>query len=207
MKLIWILSVFTIIFPIAFAQATEHHELSTIQSIDDFDLDPAYSEPSEEALPHEDLLKLLNGSRTDGFTVLAESRVRELFSTLERNPRARMRVAGGKCSYRRSYIQGYLRNLGIVSGRLYIQCPSYSGRLRLIDQVTGRRYTFTNFHDTNVVAVRTSSGRGYNVMDVQFKSGPVTLGQYLAEIEAAQKLKPLKNRSSGDRGYCYWSIR
>lgn len=177
------------------AQNSEPHDLSIIKSIDDLDLPSHYQEASEICLP-EKMIEL------DDFTVLPESRVRDLFTQLERNAKARMRVAGGSCSYRRSYIQGYLRKLGISSGRLYIQCPSKAGRMRLIDQVTGRRYTFSNFHDTNVVAVQT----GYQVMDVQFEDRPLSLGQYLGKIEASQKLKPLRSRSSGDRGYCYWSI-
>jgi len=100
------------------------------------------------------------------FTIVAEARVRQLFTKLAKNPRARMRVAGGKCSYRRHYIQDYLKKQSIISGKLYIQCPSNKGRLRLNDQVTGRRYTFSNFHDTNIVAVP----NGYRVMDVQFKT-------------------------------------
>jgi hypothetical protein len=136
--------------------------------------------------------------------VITEARARDLFNKLERNSRARNRVAGGKCAIRRSYIQRYLKKLGISSGRLYIRCPSKNGRLRLIDQVTRHRYTFSNFHDTNIVSVK---GIGHEVFDVQFKDRPVTLGQYLAQIEASQKLKPLRNRSSKDRGYCYWSIR
>lgn len=203
MKLIWTFFFLTTLSPVVNAQASERHDLSVIQSIDELDLAPRHSESSDEALPHEDYLDLLELLQTDDFTILTESRVRDLFSTLERDSRARMRVAGGKCSYRRSYIQSYLRNRGISSGRLYIQCPSRRGRLRMIDQVTGRRYTFSNFHDTNIVAVPA----GHKVMDVQFKSGPVTLGQYLADVEASQKLKPLRNRASADRGFCYWSIR
>jgi len=203
MKFIWTFFLLTILLPVTYAQASEQHELSIIKSIDELDLPPSYNESSEKALPHEDYLDLLKLLHTDDFTILTESRVRDLFSTLKSNPRARMRVAGGKCSYRRSYIQGHLRNLGISSGRLYIQCPSRRGRLRLIDQVTGRRYTFSNFHDTNIVAVQA----GYKVMDLQFKDGPVSLSHYLAEVEASQKLKPLRNRASEDSGYCYWSIR
>lgn len=179
------------------AQSNKHYELSTVQSIDDLSLPPAYNDASEICLPTE-------SSFLDEFSVITDARARDLFNELARNSKARNRVAGGKCSFRRSYIQSYLRKLGISSGRLYIQCPSKRGRMRLIDQVTGHRYTFSNFHDTNVVSVQ---GIGYEVMDVQFMAGPVTLGQYLAQIEASQKLKPLGNRSSGDHGYCYWSIK
>jgi len=203
MKLTWMFFVLTFSSQLALAQPNQHFDLSTIQSVDDQELPPSSSEPSAQALPHEELLQYLEDLHRDRFTIVAEARVRQLFTKLAKNPRARMRVAGGKCSYRRHYIQDYLKKQSIISGKLYIQCPSNKGRLRLNDQVTGRRYTFSNFHDTNIVAVP----NGYRVMDVQFKPGPVTLASYLAGIEASQKLKPLRNRASGDRGYCYWSIK
>lgn len=184
--------------PMAFALDSEKLKLSKIKSIDDFDLMPTYNDASEICLPSDDLKSI------DNFTIITDSRARDLFNKLVRDPKARNRIAGGKCSYRRSYIQRYLSNLSISSGRLYIKCPSNRGRLRLIDQVTGRRYTFSNFHDTNVVSVM---GSGHQVMDIQFKDRPVTLGQYLAQIEASQKLKPLRSRTSRDRGYCYWSVK
>ncbi len=180
-----------------FAEINVHEELSIVKSIDNLDLPLSYNDPSDICLPNEFKTK-------DNFTVISENRARDLFENLEENPRARNRVAGGKCAIRRSYIERYLANIGISSGSLYIQCPSNHGRLRLIDQVTGRRYTFSNFHDVNIISVQ---GIGYEVMDVQFKDRPVTLSSYLAQIEASQKLKPLRNRSTGDRGYCYWSIR
>lgn len=174
--------------------------LSNIESIDELPLPPAAEDATDEALPYEEIQELLE---TDKFTVISTGRAVSLFNELKKNPNARNRVAGGKCAIRSNYIENYLAKKGISSGSLYINCPSNNGRLRLIDQVTGRRYTFTNFHDTNIV----STTGGYRVMDVQFKSGPVTLSSYLAGIEASQKLKPLKNRSSSDRGYCYWNIR
>ena len=199
MKFLWMYSLLLALFlPVANAQ-----QLSNIKSIDDQELPPSYDEASEEGLPYEDYQHLLDLLETDNYTVLPVARVRALFSELARNPSARNRVAGGKCSYRRSYIQSYLRKRSISSGSLYIKCPTNQGHMRLIDQVTGRRYTFSNFHDVNLVAVP----GGYNIMDVQFTSGPMTLSGYLAHVEASQKLKPLSNRTSGDRGYCYWSIR
>lgn len=176
---------------------TDHQKLSNIYSIDDQDLPVSYNDASEICLP-EDLKGL------EDYTSISDARARELFNQLEKNPNARNRIAGGKCMTRRIYIQRHLKKLGINSGRLYVQCPSNNGRMRLIDQVTGHRYTFSNFHDTNVVSVQ---GIGYQVFDVQFLSQPVTLSSYLAQIEASQKLKPLSNRSSGDRGYCYWSLK
>ncbi len=193
--LLWIFFLSNI-SPYALAQNPELYDLSSIQSIDDLDLPSYYNEPSETCYPEE--FKDL-----DEVTNISEARARDIFNDLERNPSARNRVAGGKCSYRRSYIQGYLKRLGIASRRLYIQCPSNRGRLRLIDQVTGRRYTFSNFHDTNVVSIQ---GLGSHVMDIQFTDGPVSLGNYLARLESSQKLKPLTNRSSSDRGFCYWSV-
>jgi hypothetical protein len=174
-----------------------HEPLSIVKSIDDFDLPTAANDASELALPH-DFTSIQN------FTPISDARARDLFHQLERNPKARNRIAGGKCAIRRNYIQGYLRRLGISSGRLYIQCPSNRGHMRLIDQVTGHRYTFANFHDVNLLSVQ---GSGYQVFDVQFENRPMTLSSYLAQVEASQKLKPLKNRTTKDRGYCYWSIR
>lgn len=197
MKFAWLWSFFFIIsLSVSYAQISDHRTLSIIKSIDNYDLPPSYNDASEICLPPEKF-------QFDNFTVLSETRVRDLFMKLERNPSARNRVAGGKCSYRRSYIQSYLRKLGISSGKLYLECPSKNGRMRLIDQVTGRRYTFSNFHDTNIVSVTS----GYQVMDVQFLDRPVSLSSYLAQIEASQKLKPLRNRSRADKGYCYWSIK
>ena len=183
--------------PLAHPQTGESQELSIIRSIDDLDLPSSYNDASEICLPED--LKVFRD-----FTVISENRAIDLFNKLKKNPNARNRVAGGKCAVRRRYIQNYLRNKGISSGSLYIQCPSNRGRLRMIDQVTGRRYTFSNFHDTNILSVKSI---GYSVLDVQFKDSPVTLSSYLAQIETSQKLKPLRNRASEDRGYCYWSIR
>jgi hypothetical protein len=204
MKLFWVcFLLLTVNLRLAFSESHEHYELSTIRSIDNEELPYHDYEASEESLPEDYFYELEELLGLKEFTVIPVGRVRDLFAQLERNPRARMRIAGGKCSYRRVYIQGYLKKLGINSGKLYIQCPSKNGRMRLKDQVTGHRYTFSNFHDTNIVAVP----NGYNVMDVQFENGPRTLSEYLAEIEASQKLKPLKNRVAGDKGFCYWSIK
>ncbi len=175
-------------------------KLSNITSIDDQQLAPSDIEATDEALPYEEILKLLE---EENFTILREEEVRTLFGILEKKPNARNKVAGGKCAIRRSYIQRYLREINIKSGSLLIKCPANIGHMKLIDQVTQHRYTFSNFHDVNIVRVP----NGYNVMDVQFTSGPMTLSGYLAHVEASQKLKPLKNRAAGDKGYCYWSIK
>lgn len=207
MKGLWMWFLVFSIFSSHSAQTSEHQDLAIIKSIDDFDHPPYYDEASAHNLPPKYHLKLIELIDYYRFTVISENRARDLFSELERHPRARMRVAGGKCSYRRSYIQGYLKKLNILSGRLLIQCPYNNGRLRLIDQVTGRRYTFSNFHDTNIVAVQDNSERGYHVMDIQFQNKPLPLSEYLGQIETFQRIKPSSRRSSSDRGYCYWSVK
>lgn len=176
---------------------TEALPLATIKSIDNLDLEPAWNDASEVCLPFE--TKAL-----DNYTVISDGQARDLFNLLTKDPKARNRVAGGKCAIRRSYIQRYLKQIGISSGSLYVECPAKNGRMRLIDQVTNHRYTFANFHDANVLSVK---GIGLQVFDVQFKSAPETLSTYLAQIEASQKLKPLKDRTRGEKGFCYWSIR
>jgi hypothetical protein len=187
-------------FQSLYAQSVEPQNLSIIKSIDNVDLPYSASEASEEALPYDELSKLLDYF---DFTVLSEARVQELFTELETNPNARYKYAGGYCATRRYYIQNYFKKIGIKSGSLLIECPFNNGVLRLVDQVTGKRMTFSNFHDANIVSV----ADGYNVLDLQFENGPRTLSAYLAEVEASQKLKPMKERSSSDRGYCYWSIK
>lgn len=206
MKILWMTFLILTHLPSSFAQE-EVIELAIIKIIDDYDLPQSYSEASERALPEDYYYDLLKSINTFENTVLSDGRARDLFNQLKRNPKARMRVAGGRCSYRRRYIQDYLRRMDIDSGRLLIKCPARNGRLRMRDQVTGRRYTFINYHDTNVVSVRTNAGVSLKVMDVQFESGPLSLSRYLAKVEASQKIKPLRNRSAGDRGYCYWSVR
>jgi hypothetical protein len=178
-------------------------EQAIIKSIDDLDLPPHAFEASEEALPFQYLYELIENSNFIDFTILPEAQVRDLFEKFKINRNARNRVAGGKCSSRRRYIQNYLKKLNIISGKLFINCPARNGHMRLIDQVTGHRYTFANFHDVNLVAV--ASG-GYQVMDVQFEASPLSLSSYLAEIEASQKLMPLSSRTRNTKGYCYWSI-
>lgn len=182
---------------VTYPQIARSYETSIIKSIDDQDLAPAYNDASEICLP--DDIKA-----AENYTVISEDQARDLFNLLVTDPNARNRVAGGKCAIRRSYIQRFLKKIAITSGSLYIQCPSKNGTMRLIDQVTQHRYTFANFHDANILSVK---GIGYQVFDVQFQDSPVTLSNYLAQIEASQKLKPLNDRAAGDKGYCYWSIR
>lgn len=205
MKLLLIAALLSTSLP-AFSVNKDHHELAIVKSIDDIDTPPNYIEVSEEGLPHDHYVQMLNMIGAFGFTIVPDEQVRDIFEALKRNPKARMKVAGGKCSNRRSYIQGLLRKKNIVSGKFYMHCPGSQGRMRLRDQVTGRRYTFANFHDTNIVAVSTNSGIEFQIMDVQFESSPVSLHDYLTEIEASQKFRPLKRKGNGAKRMCYWSV-
>jgi hypothetical protein len=95
--------------------------------------------------------------------------------------------------------------MNIISGKIFIQCPGNRGRLRLRDQVSLQFYTFSNFHDANIVAVKTNIGSDLRVLDLQFQDVPVSLQEYLSEIERAQKIRPAKRRGT-ESGHCYWSI-
>lgn len=175
-----------------FAQEAE------IYSIEEQDAEeiPNYVEASEEALPtdyYQDLEREFDLGR---FTSISSARANQLFAMFTKDRRARMSSPRGACATRRAYIQRVLRGKGINSGRLLIYCPGNNGRLRVRDQVSGRYYTYSNFHDVNVVLV----GNSYRIMDVQFKSSPVSLGSYLGQIEIYQRLKP------GLAGTCYWKI-
>jgi hypothetical protein len=134
------------------------------------------------------------------FTPISDSTANSLFAMFKGDPRARMRHPGGACSTRRAHIQNVLRKKNIRSGKLYIKCPSNNGRLRLRDQVSGRYFTYSNFHDANVVLV----GSSYKVMDVQFQSSPVSLESYLAQVRVYQRVIHAKVL---DAGTCYWSVR
>ncbi|MCM2350195.1 MAG: hypothetical protein NDI69_09240 [Bacteriovoracaceae bacterium] len=187
----------------AFAQLTEPRAI--IHSIDDYDFPYNYVEVSEEALPsdlNQQLLKQMDFLR---FTPVTETRARALFERLKRDPRARMRSPGGFCTRRRIHIQNVLRGMNIVSGKLYINCPANTGRLRFRDQVSGRFYTFSNFHDTNVVLVKTASGNSYRILDLQFQSRPVSLNNYLAQLEAFQRIQPAI-RNAIKAGTCFWRV-
>ena len=194
MKFLW-LSLFLLTSHV-FAQTENLQALSLINSIDDGELPPVSREASPEALPQELY-------ESEDYTIVPQKLVADFFNMFAKDSRARNKIAGGKCAVRRAYIQSYLKRHHIKSGSLYINCPGNRGHMQLIDQVTGHRYNFANFHDVNLLAVPT----GYNVMDVQFTDRPMTLSEYLALVEASQKLKPLEERSSSDRGYCYWQIR
>ena len=186
-----------LIFLLAFLNYADAQTESQIYSIDDYS--PSASvELSEKALPNNALEELLND-----FTPISSAQANELFNTLTSDSRARMKNPGGSCQGRRIYIQNYLKKRNIESGRIYIDCPGNIGRLRLQDQVSGRFYTFSNFHDANVV--RSTSG-GYLVMDLQFQPGPMTLESYLAQIEANQALRPATSLDD-EAGVCYWSVQ
>jgi hypothetical protein len=186
----------------AFAQPIEK---SLVYSIDDYDYERNYVEVSEEALPSDLYAQLVSMIDAYKFTVLAEENVNTLFDFLKKDRQARNKMAGGNCSIRRAYIQKHLRKISIESGRLYINCPAINGRMRLKDRATNHYYSFANFHDTNIVSVSTRSGRAFRVMDVQFEDAPVSLQDYLAEIEASQKIRPLKRRGTS-KGLCYWTV-
>lgn len=188
----------------AIAQFSEpSQELADIYSIDNYDFPSSYVEVSEEALPYDYFQDLLRLTEYSSFTAITESSARSLFEMLKSDRRARMKQPGGLCTRRRIYIQNLLRKRNIRSGKLYLSCPSKNGRLRLRDQVSGRYFTYSNFHDTNIVLVKTASGNSYRVMDLQFKSSPVSLQSYLAQIEIHQRIKPAKEISAGT---CYWRI-
>lgn len=184
------------------------NNLSVAQEVQLYSFDEYDTEWNEYGYSEDELLQEIDlemdSSSLMRFTPISISRANSLFNTLKRNSRARQRYPNGYCSHRRVYIQNYLRRLGIYSGRLYINCPERRGRLRLRDQVSGRYYTFINFHDTNVVLVKTSSGNFYRIMDIQYQSGPRQLGPYLAQIERYQRLRRAKSYDSA--GICYWRI-
>ena len=198
MKLLRIIFFFSVFLNFAYAQ-----KLSQIYSIDGDETPVNFQEVSEVALPMESIEEILYSPEIDSFTPITPARANELFAILRNDTRARMRSPGGYCQSRRIYIQSYLKNRAINSGRIYIQCPGNNGRLRLQDQVSGRYYTFSNFHDANVV--RTTSG-GYLVMDLQFQPSPVSLESYLAQIEVSQPLRPAGSLDEM-AGTCYWSIQ
>ncbi len=192
----------------AFARTILHNEEAIIKSIDNFDSSLNYVEASEAAIP-EDLYELLMKQMVIfQFTLMEESFVEDLFEKLEKDPQARMKVPGGKCAQRRAYIQKLLKDSNVVSGQLYVNCPNKDGILRLKDQVSGSYYTFVNYHDSNIVAVKTSSGIEFRVLDLQFEDLPVSLSEYVGEVEAAQKIiLPLKTKGTEETtGKCYWSI-
>jgi hypothetical protein len=203
MKSILFVFLFFYIFNSAFAHSTEPQAI--IHSIDDYDLPYNDVEVSDEALPSDLYQQLLQHADLFRFTPITEARSRDLFVRLTSDPRARMRFPGGLCTRRRIHIQSVLRGMSIVSGKLFINCPANQGRLRLKDQVSGQFFTFSNFHDTNVVLVKTASGNSFRVMDLQFKSTPVSLNDYLAQIEAFQRLQPAK-RDGANAGICFWRV-
>jgi hypothetical protein len=203
MKSFLFVSTLFCIFNTAIALSTEPRAI--IKSIDDYDYQYNYVEVSEEGLPSDLYQKLLLQTDLFRFTPITSARAGEIFGKLKRDPRARMKSPGGLCSRRRIYIQNVLRGMNIVSGKLYLSCPAKNGNLRLRDQVSGRNYTYSNFHDTNVVLVNSGSGNSYQIFDLQFQSRPVSLENYLAQIEAFQRIEPAK-RNDIKAGICFWSI-
>lgn len=189
------------------AETDTTFDQAVINGIDDSDSSQNYVEVSEEGLPYDLYVHLISMSESVfRFTVLPEAKVDELFETLKTNPKARMKSPGGACSVRRDYIQKHMKQQhDIVSGKLLVHCPAFNGRLRLRDRVTNHTYSYANFHDTNIVAVQTNNGTEFRVLDVQFEDGPVSLQEYLSEIEANQRIRPLRRKGTS-RSLCYWSI-
>ncbi len=194
MKSLWLLLSLVTFTHMAIAETTDL-PVSEVISVDNLELSPASEEASLEALPQE--------LYSEDFTIVPTNLMNDFFQMFTKDLRARNRYAGGNCAVRRVYIQNYLKRHHIKSGNILITCPGNRGNMQLVDRATNHRYTFANFHDANIVA----DPNGLNVLDVQFTDGPMTLSAYLALVEASQKLKPLEERSSSDRGYCYWQIK
>jgi hypothetical protein len=206
MKSLWLIFFCICFFTFSFPTDSMAFDQAIIRSIDDIELDRNYVEVSEEGLPLDHYNLLIQMMNNFHFTLMPEETINIFFESLKKDSQARMRLPGGKCSNRRAYIQNRLKKMNIVSGKIYIQCPGNRGQLRLKDQVTGHYYNFSNFHDTNIIAVQTDSTPEFRVLDVQFEHTPVSLQDYLTEIEAAQKIRPLKRGNSTKAGVCYWSI-
>lgn len=191
----------------ASAQIAGERHLSIVRSIDTDVSAPNYVEVSEEALPTKLYQQLMEQISLFQFTLLGEAEVQEIFTDLEKDAQARMKNPGGYCAQRRSYIQNLLKKINIVSGQILIKCPKNDGYLRLKDQVSGSYYSYSNYHDANIVAVNTNQGIKLLILDLQFEALPVSLEDYLAEVESSQKIRPSKTRGTGSRkGICYWSI-
>jgi hypothetical protein len=191
----------------AFAEIAEQRDQAIIQSIETFDYPLNYVEVSEEGLPTDLYKQLMTQIALFQFTLLEETDVQAMFEELEKNPSARMKYPGGACAQRRYYIQKLLKEKKVLSGQLFIKCPSNDGHLRLKDQVSGNYYSYTNYHDSNIVAIKTNAGIQFRVLDLQFEDRPVSLEDYLGEVESAQKIRPLKTRGDeASKGICYWSI-
>lgn len=195
---------FLSIFIIESAQS-ESYELSNIHTVDEREEIHNYVEVSDEGLPPDHYLQLVQMITRFEFTLLPENKARDLFEELTRDSKARMKVPGGLCSRRRIYIQTLLKKMKIISGKILIKCPANNGRLRLQDQISRRYITYTNFHDTNIVVINTGTTQEFRVMDLQFQDTPVSLHEYLTQIEASQKIRPAKRRGNSS-GLCYWSI-
>ncbi len=191
----------------ASAQIAKERHLSIVRNIET-DVSPQnYVEVSEDALPTTLYRQLMEQISLFQFTLLAEAEVQVLFDDLTKDALARMKNPKGYCAQRRYYIQNLLKKMNIVSGQIFIKCPKNDGSLRLKDQVSGSYYSFSNYHDANIVAVSTNQGIQFQILDLQFEDLPVSLEDYLAEVESSQKIRPAKTRGTETgRGTCYWSI-
>jgi len=196
---------FPILLLLFISQTIMAKELSRIIQIDDLGQTQLRLDVSEEALPEKHYLELLERINLFGFTPLIELEAEDIFRELSRDSEARMKRPEGKCSQRRVYIQNKLKKMNIISGKLLLRCPANNGRLRLEDQVSGRYYTYTNYHDTNIITVETENDYAFRVLDLQFEDSPVSLHDYLTTVEASQKIRPLKRKESTKK-LCYWTI-
>lgn len=166
-------------------------------------------EASQTALPAEIQAKLLSKIKQFNFTVIPEDKLTEIFNSYTTDPLARMEDAAGLCATRRMYIQKDLKKQNIISGQFYISCNRGSGRLKLLDRAINRHRTYLNYHDVNLFAVETASGEiDFRVVDVQFEDEPVSISEYLGEVEVSQPMKPKKGGllAKLETKNCFWEV-
>lgn len=166
-------------------------------------------EASEVALPNSLYAKLISKKDKFKFTAIPEVQLNQIFDELALDPNARMEDAAGMCASRRAYIQDKLKAQQIISGQLYVSCNFSSGNLKLLDRMTNKYRTYVNYHDVNLFAVQTESGSiDYRVVDVQFADRPVSLSEYLGEVEEYQSLKPKNKKALSrlNRKDCFWEV-
>lgn len=188
-----------------FSIQASHSSPEAVYTIEEDGFVPEAVDVSEEALPSDHHAELIAKSDEMGFTSMTERDLGIVFQILTTDKMARNKMAGGNCSGRRKYIQDYLKKMTIESGKLFVHCPSFNGRMKLRDRATNHVYSFANFHDVNIIAVDTPAGKQFRVMDVQFEDAPLSLADYLAEIEASQRIMPLKRKGT-TKDLCYWTV-
>jgi hypothetical protein len=164
---------------------------------------------SQQALPDSFEAALLSSLKQYEFSVVDSATSTDLFEELKVDPNARMNNPQGLCATRRAYIQETLLTKGIKSGQLYIKCNKKSGVLRLQDRVSMEYYTYITYHDVNIIAVQMEKDIELQVLDLQFEDRPVSLSEYLGEVEVNQPLLPargISRRNNNSRDFCYWSV-